>query len=165
MGTHEQCVGATDEWYTPPYIFSAMGWPGFDMDVAHPGGIYATWIPAHKFIIEGSLDLDWRGFIWMNPPFGGRNGLIPWLDKFMTHGNGIALTPDRTSAPWWKKYASRADAILFISPKVKFIGRDGLPGKSPAQGTSLLASGVRAVETLQIARNNGLGTLVYPKGD
>jgi hypothetical protein len=38
----------------------------------------------------------------MNPPFGGRNGLAPWLDKFFANGNGIALTPDRTSAPWWQ---------------------------------------------------------------
>jgi hypothetical protein len=36
MALHEQCVGATDEWYTPPYIFEALGCT-FDVDVASPG--------------------------------------------------------------------------------------------------------------------------------
>ena len=47
------------------------------------------------------------------PPFGGRNGIVPWLDKFFAHGNGIALTPDRTSAPWWRRYAGMAHKVLF----------------------------------------------------
>jgi hypothetical protein len=27
----------------------------------------------------------------MNPPFGSRNGHVPWLRKFLDHGNGIAI--------------------------------------------------------------------------
>jgi len=36
MALHEQSVGATDEWFTPPYVFDAFGCE-FDMDVASPG--------------------------------------------------------------------------------------------------------------------------------
>ena len=36
MALHEQCVGATYEWYTPPYVFEALGCT-FDVDVASPG--------------------------------------------------------------------------------------------------------------------------------
>lgn len=36
MSLHEQSVGATDEWYTPPYVFDAMD-SVFDLDVASPG--------------------------------------------------------------------------------------------------------------------------------
>jgi hypothetical protein len=25
MALHEQCTGATDEWYTPPHVFDALG--------------------------------------------------------------------------------------------------------------------------------------------
>jgi hypothetical protein len=25
----------------------------------------------------------------MNPPFGKRNGLVPWLEKFFTHGKAL----------------------------------------------------------------------------
>jgi hypothetical protein len=72
------------------------------------------------------------------------------------------LTPDRTSAPWWQDFAPRAGLILFVSPKIKFIGIDGAPGSSPAQGTSLLAVGRRGCAALEHAARHGLGTLMVP---
>lgn len=162
MALHEQCVGATDEWYTPPHVFTAFGC-SFDMDVASPGKDVTPWIPAACFITQNSLHgAGWSGFVWMNPPFGGRNGLVPWLEKFFAHRNGIALVPDRTSAPWWQRFEPMADLMLFVTPKIKFIGADGKPGESPAQGTTLFACGPRAVEALFRARANGLGVLARP---
>lgn len=163
MALHEQCVGMTDEWYTPPHVFNALGC-SFDYDVASPGHEITPWIPASVFITADSLSKSWDGFVWMNPPFGGRNGIVPWLRKFFTHANGIALVPDRTSAPWWQEYAPCADAVLFVAPKLKFIGRDGLPGRSPAQGTCLLAAGQRAQWALAQAKRDQLGTLMMPSG-
>jgi DNA N-6-adenine-methyltransferase Dam len=161
MALHEQCVGATDEWYTPPYVFDAMGC-SFDLDVAHPGAPFASWIPAPRYIVDDSLCEPWQGFIWMNPPFGRRNGIVPWLDRFVRHGNGVALVPDRTSAPWWQKYAARMDRILFVSPKIKFVGRDGSLGRSPAQGTCLMSLGALGGEALARAEGNGLGLMMAP---
>ena len=120
MALHEQSVGATDEWYTPPHVFDALGCK-FDTDVASPGADITPWIPTKHFITRHDKPI-WCGFIWMNPPFGGRNGLVPWLQNFFEHGNGIALVPDRTSAPWWQRFARMADSILFVTPKLKFIG-------------------------------------------
>ncbi len=159
MALHEQSVGATDEWYTPHYVFAAMG-ERFDLDVA--ASPHAHWVPAKAHIFRDSLTAQWAGFVWMNPPFGGRNGISPWLAKFVSHNYGIALTPDRTSAPWWQLYAREMSAILFVSPKIKFIGADGEPGKSPAQGTSLMARGDRAVRALEQAARAGLGIVVLP---
>ncbi len=159
MALHEQSVGRTDEWYTPPYIFNAMGC-GFDMDVASPGADKTPWIVAKEFITENSLCKDWKGFVWMNPPFGGRNGLMPWLDKFVQHGNGVCLVPDRTSAPWWQEFAPQMDLILFVSRKIKFINAAGKPGRSPAQGTCLMSLGKRGAEALYRAQENKLGFLV-----
>lgn len=162
MALHEQSAGRTDEWYTPPHVFRALGC-SFDTDVASPGRAVTPWIPAATFIEANSLDLAWQGFVWMNPPFGGRNGLIPWLRKFFDHGDGIALVPDRTSAPWWQYFSPSAGLILFVSPKIKFIGEDGRPGRSPAQGTCLMAAGHRAREALLRARAEGLGVLMQPR--
>lgn len=161
MALHEQCVGATDEWYTPPHVFKALGCR-FDVDVASPGREVTPWIPAEHFVTACSLGTKWEGFVWMNPPFGGRNALVPWLEKFFEHGRGIALTPDRTSAPWWQQFAPRADLVLFVAPKLKFIGADGKPGKSPAQGTSLMAIGAPAQKSLRRAAAMGLGVLMQP---
>lgn len=164
MALHEQCVGKTDEWYTPPHVFKALGCR-FDVDVASPGRSITPWIPAEHFVQACSLRTPWEGFVWMNPPFGGRNALVPWLEKFFEHGDGIALTPDRTSAPWWQQFAPRADLILFVAPKLKFIGADGKPGESPAQGTSLMASGPKAMRSISHAAMAGLGVLMSPFGN
>lgn len=167
MALHEQSVGRTDEWYTPPHVFGALNC-SFDVDVASPGKIVTPWIPAEHFVTACSLGMRWDGFVWMNPPFGGRNGLVPWLEKFFAHRDGIALVPDRTSAPWWQEFAPQAELILFVSPKLKFLDASGKPGvgkdgrPSPAQGTCLLGIGERAKWALRRARSVGLGVLTQP---
>ena len=161
MALHEQSVGASDEWYTPLHVFAALGCE-FDLDVASPGPDVVPWIPARRWYDKNSLGQPWSGFVWMNPPFGGRNGLVPWLEKFFAHENGLALVPDRTSAPWWQRYAPKADAVLFVAPKIQFIDASGRPGAAPAQGTCLLAIGDRGVGALRRAQYNGLGFLMVP---
>jgi hypothetical protein len=158
MGVWEPSAGQSDEWYTPKYIFDALG-TAFDLDVAHPGRADFCCVPARQWITRDSLSQEWKGFVWMNPPFGGRNSLAPWLDKFFDHGNGIALTPDRTSAPWFREAWARADLVLFM-PKVKFIRPDGSEGKQPGNGTALWAAGERAAQALYSA--SVLGILAQP---
>src|ERR1700689_3554993 len=113
MAAHEQCVGKSDEWYTPPDVFEALGCR-FDLDVSSPGRDATPWIPAARFLTASGLESEWSGLVWMNPPFGGRNGIAPWLEKFFAHRNGIALTPDRTSAPWWQHFQPRSELTLFV---------------------------------------------------
>lgn len=159
--SHWETSGQSDEWYTPDYIFDALGCI-FDLDVAAPKNS-APHVPCRYWLHEKSLETDWSGFVWMNPPFGGRNGLVPWLRKFIEHGNGIALTPDRTSAPWWQQMAKNADAVLFLDGKVRFIRPDGSEGKSPSNGTTLFALGDRGVSALARASRHGLGFLAAPR--
>ena len=161
MSHWEQSVGATDQWFTPKYVFDALSCD-FDLDVAAPK-FGPRYVPVNHWIWEDSLAKIWQGFIWMNPPFGQRNGLIPWLNKFFNHGNGIALVPDRTSAPWWQTAAHRACCILFVDGKIKFERPDGSLGKQPGNGTCLMASGRLGVQALIRAERNGLGVLMVSK--
>jgi len=145
MAAYES-AGESDEWYTPKFIFDALGvW--FDCDVASPinGPRY---VPCFMFIHSNSLDIQWNGFVWMNPPFGHQSTKRKWLNKFFNHGNGIALLPDRTSAPWWQEFAPKADAILFVNGKIKFERPDGSIGEQPGTGTCLFAAGNTAVQAL-----------------
>ena len=158
--SHWESAGKSDEWYTPKYIFDALGCD-FDMDVAAPE-FGAPHVPARSWLSKETSGHPWEGFVWMNPPFGGRNSLTPWLDKFFAHGNGIALVPDRTSAPWWQAAARRSASILFISPKVKFERPDGTTGDSPSTGTALLGIGAAATVALNRAQWRGLGLIVRP---
>lgn len=149
--------GESDEWYTPAYIFEALG-EKFDLDVASPAA-GPRHVPAESWIHTASLEADWSGFIWMNPPFGHQKEKRQWLRKFFDHGDGIALLPDRTSAPWWQEFAPRAGSICFVAPKIKFERPDGSVGESPGTGTCLIACGDRAVSALDQC---GLGVILKP---
>lgn len=153
--------GASDEWYTPPHVFEALG-ERYDTDVAHPGD-GCCHVPAARWVMTDSLARDWRdyGFIWMNPPFGGRNAIAAWLEKFFAHGNGIALTPDRTSAPWFWDAWAEADRVLFTR-KIRFLRPDGTEGVSPSNGTALWAAGDRGAAALDRAAAANLGILARP---
>lgn len=164
--SHWETVGASGDWYTPKYIFDALG-VSFDLDVAAPKE-GPRHVPARHWLSTDSLNRSWgrsRNFIWMNPPFGPRNGLEPWLYRFFAHENGIALTPDRTSAPWWQNAAQKADAVLFIAGKVRFERPDGSLGKSPSTGTTLFAAGQKGMDALRNAAKAGLGFLAVDRED
>lgn len=154
-------IGISDEWYTPKYIFDSFGSIMFDQDVAAPTNRVYCHVPAKEFITKASLDAEWTGFVWCNPPFGKRNGIVPWLDKMYEHGNGIALTPDRSSAPWWQTAIRQADCALLVNGKIKFIKPDGSIGKQPGTGTTLFGYGAMACQVLENAELNKLGVLVF----
>jgi hypothetical protein len=155
MSKWEQ-TGESNEWYTPKYIFDALECR-FDIDVASPVDRTFCSVPADRFIESGSLELQWNGFVWCNPPFGGRNGILLWINKMNTERLGIFLTPDRTSAPWWKVVAKGSDSVLFLSKKVKFIRPDGTTGDSPSTGTCLFGYSAPATHALRTAERNKLG--------
>ena len=158
MSLWEPNICASDEWYTPAHIFDALG-EIFDLDVSAPRG-GGPHVPCRRYLTkeEDGLSAPWSGFVWMNPPFGGRNGLAPWMRRFLSHGDGLALTPDRTSSPWWQDAALLADGMLCTRGKVQFIRPDGTLGKSPSNGTTIWAAGQRAVDALRRADAYGLGS-------
>lgn len=154
MGAHE-AQGKSDDWYTPAYIFEALG-VTFDLDVAAPieGPRHVPcWNWYHR--IDDGLNRNWYGLVWMNPPFGHQSTKRQWLHRFFEHGNGIALLPDRTSAPWWQEYAPLASAVLFVSPKVKFERPDGSIGEHPGTGTTLFSAGKSAADILLKSQSLG----------
>jgi hypothetical protein len=80
MAEHENCIGETDEWYTPPEIFSALGLT-FDLDPCSPGP--GHWVPARRVYTaaDEGLNQSWQGTVFMNAPFGGRNGHFAMADQ------------------------------------------------------------------------------------
>jgi hypothetical protein len=90
MAEHEPSVGRTSDWYTPPEIFKKLGLT-LDLDPCSPGP--GHWVPARQIytIKDDGLRQPWHGLVFCNPPFGPRNGVVPWLLKFLDHANGIAI--------------------------------------------------------------------------
>jgi hypothetical protein len=113
--------GTSDDYYTPPYIFEALG-VEFDMDVsAPPGGV--PWIPAKRSlsVIEDGLITDWHGKVWCNPPY---SNVTPWAKKLIAHNNGIALVQMAKSA-WFYQVWNDASGSLVLPNNIKFIKGDG----------------------------------------
>jgi len=161
MGEHGNITDKSDDWYTPQYVFDALGCR-FDLDVSAPveGPRY---VPAAAHFWERGLEQQWTGFVWMNPPFGHQSTKRAWLQKFIDHGNGIALLPDRTSAPWWQWAAPKMGVLLFVAPKIKFERPDGSIGEQPGSGTVLMSIGDRGAAALERAAVAGLGIIAQPR--
>jgi hypothetical protein len=113
--------GTSDDYYTPPFIFEALG-VQFDLDVsAPPGGV--PWVPATRSlsIIDDGLTTDWLGRVWCNPPY---SNVTPWAKKLILHNNGIALVQMAKSA-WFNFVWEKASGALVLPPNIKFVKSDG----------------------------------------
>jgi hypothetical protein len=151
MAEYENCIGETSEWYTPPAIFDALGLE-FDLDPCSPG--HGHWVPARKIFTEqdDGLAQPWEGLAFVNPPFGGRNGHVPWMRKFFEHGNGVMIVRAYTSSAWWHAEMPKAEMVLFPRGKTKFIRPDGTIGAQPGHGIVLVGMGEVARDALRGSR-------------
>ena len=138
----------TDETYTPPWLFEALGIQ-FDLDVASPVEALNWTIPAiHRYTIEDdALSQPWYGKVWMNPPYSKPT---PWVDRFIEHNNGVALLPFAKSHWFGKMWVSQATMAWPLDGQrlFSFVTREGKP-KSIFMPTCLFALGAECQEALQ----------------
>jgi hypothetical protein len=150
IGNRKKNYKPKNDYYTPKWIFDSLDLV-FDLDVAAPeGGI--SWIPAkkHYSIKDDGLIQPWDGLVWMNPPY---SECVPWVEKFINHGNGIALLP--TSKANWFKVLFDHDgvSILHASKKIAF-GTPNNEEKEIFMPTLLFGMGSQAIDALH---RSGLG--------
>lgn len=127
---------ASEEWYTPPHIFDALGLT-FDLDAAAPeDGV--PWVPAARWYSkrDDALSQPWEGRVWLNPPYGPRVG--QFLRRLAAHGDGVALVFARTDTRWWHETVPAARALCFIRGRLTFLDRDGRPGDGTSGASSVL---------------------------
>jgi DNA N-6-adenine-methyltransferase (Dam) len=159
MAEHENSIGQSDAWHTPPEIFTALGLR-FSLDPCTPVDRAHYFVPADRHYTKNDdgLTQPWEPgwLVFMNPPFGGRRGHLPWLHKFFAHANGVAIC--RAYTDWWHAVVvPHAETLLFPAGKTKFIKPDGIVGTAPGHGIALIGMGDVANEAL---RRCGLGWFV-----
>ena len=153
MGSHQSARMAKDEWLTPPEIIRALG--PFDLDPCAP--INRPWDTARKHFtrLDDGLDQEWKGRVWLNPPYGRESG--KWLAKLWQHGNGIALIFARTETQMFFDHVwSKADALLFLKGRLHFYHVDGTRAKANSGAPSvLIAYGAENIKALARVRHWG----------
>lgn len=130
-----------NEWYTPAEFVErarrTLG--GFDLDPAS-SALAQERIQAAAFFDEQSKGLaqEWRGRVWMNPPYSKE--LIPqFMAKLREEyeagrvSAAITLTHNYTDTRWFQDAACAASAICFPRGRIRFVSPTGEEA-SPTQG-------------------------------
>jgi len=120
LGSHQQCVGESQNHITPRWIIDALG--PFDLDPAAADP--RPWDCATTNWASHGLDRDWSGFVFLNPPFD-RYVVGAWIARLAQHGRGICLTHARTEAGWFEPIWQHAATILFLADRLHFHRPDG----------------------------------------
>jgi hypothetical protein len=142
-GTHETTKSKTTDWSTLPEIIAALG--PFDLDpCASRSQIKGINPPCARKMFampeQNGLAIPWHGRVWLNPPFGKRNGVERWLERFRDHRLGVALVPARPDAKWFQRLVfGEALAILWLAGRISFLDGDGEPIRGNTVGTVLFA--------------------------
>lgn len=137
----------TDVWLTPPDLVAKLG--HFDLDPCSPNNL--PWKLADRFYSlengQDGLALPWEGRIWLNPPY---SNWAKFLEKLSNHENGIALIFARTETKAFFDYIwDKADSILFIKRRIKFIKSDFSGSGSSTAPSVLISYGKNNTEALE----------------
>jgi len=131
-----------DTLQTPKYITDALG--PFDLD---PCAGLNTNIAATNWALErdgDSLQKEWSGFVWCNPPFSQKE---LWIEKMIQHGNGILILPERGSSPWFGPLAMACGYYFVMGQRINFIGGPS----SNNLGSVLFPFGTKALNRLHLS--------------
>jgi hypothetical protein len=90
------------------FVRQKKNWSGFRQNV----------ISALKMM---ALLSNGGGVVWMNPPYSKPS---PWIDKFLQHGNGVALVP-MSKSKWFGTLWESSAEIVLLPTAMKFEMPDG----------------------------------------
>ena len=136
---------AGDEWYTPRWLFDALGIQ-FDIDVCAPADLTHVTTPANKYFNENDngLEQPWNGTIWCNPPYSTP---APWALQCVEHGDGLLLTHIPMNAEWCMAVWNACAGIRLFQA-IEFVRPDGKTQR-PGSWLQLAAFGEVAYNALK----------------
>jgi DNA N-6-adenine-methyltransferase (Dam) len=119
--TDNDVAATTDDWFTPPWVFTAAALM-FDLDVAAPVNPALRTCPAARYYTaaDDGLTAPWVGLVWMNPPY---SKATPWVERWAAHPTGMALLPALPEVAWQGTLHAAAHAAALIS--CDFLRPDG----------------------------------------
>lgn len=147
-----------DDWSTPDYLFEYLD-KRFGPFILDPAATCEN-SKCSRFYTpnDDGLSKSWKGErVFINPPYG-RNVTGKWVKKAYEecqNGNTevTMLLPSRTDTLWMHQYCMKADTILFIKGRVKFIGAnhgDPFPSMIVHFRDPIMTNAILNVESLNV---------------
>jgi hypothetical protein len=139
-----------DEWHTPePHIEAARDVLGaIDLDPASNARAQRTVRAAHYFTKhDDGLTKPWRGKVWLNPPYS--KPIADFVAKLVAEyqaghvTEAILLTQASTDTACFHMALEAASAFCLTRRRIRFIGADEAPKKSPTIGHCFFYFGSR----------------------
>lgn len=156
-----------NEWYTPQkYVELVRDVLGvIELDPASCEYANRT-VKAEKYfsLDDDGLTKEWRGRVWMNPPYGSET-IAAFVDKFVDEYNvgniteGIVLVNNATETGWFRNLASVANSIVFPQGRIRYesSSRESL---APLQGQAFLYFGNNTDRFFKVFSEIGWGAII-----
>lgn len=156
-----------NEWYTPQkYVELVRDVLGvIELDPASCEYANRT-VKAEKYfsLDDDGLTKEWRGRVWMNPPYGSET-IAAFVDKFVDEYNvgniteGIVLVNNATETGWFRNLASVANGVVFPQGRIRYesSSRESL---APLQGQAFLYFGTNADRFFEVFSEIGWGAII-----
>lgn len=136
-----------NEWYTPGYLIEAarrvMGSIDFDpasSEIANQ----TVRANAYYTIYTDGLSQDWRGNVWLNPPYS-QPDIGYFVDKLIAEQGQIdqicILVNNATETTWFQSLLGIAQRVCLLRGRVKFLDAQLQPNGAPLQGQAVLYAG------------------------
>lgn len=113
---------------TPPEFLSAVtarfGPIDFDLAADESNHVVADWYgPGSRYANESLQQQwdQWPGLLWLNPPYGN---IGEWAEKCASCKVATIafLVPASVGTNWFSRYVDRKAMVLFLSPRLTFVG-------------------------------------------
>jgi phage N-6-adenine-methyltransferase len=147
-GHHRTRFTGENEWYTPAqYVEAARACLGsIDLDPASSAVAQQT-VRAGRFFSrdDDGLRHEWRGRIWLNPPYS-QPDIARFIDKLLMEVNAgrateaILLTHNYTDTGWFHAAAGQCAVLCFTRGRIRFVGASGEIA-APTQGQAFFYFG------------------------
>lgn len=142
---------ATNEWYTPAWIIAlakrVMG--GIDLDPASCAEANATVGATHYYSAEeDGYWKQWRGRVWLNPPFSDTPRWVRRLGASYDDGDvqqAILLVNSAPGYNWWEEMY-RTYPVCLLRERVAFVSATGVQGGTAKKGTTIAYLGGKVCE-------------------
>lgn len=153
-----------NEWYTPAEFINSvrevMG--SIDLDPASCEHANKTVAAAKYFSIEDDgLSQEWRGNVWMNPPYSGGliSKFIAKLNESVENGavtQAVVLVNNATETQWFASLVKNASAIAFPTSRIRYLSVRG-EENTPLQGQAFAYIGNNPWKFLDVFKAHGWG--------